>query len=62
MRDMSPYVRKAAACAISKVYRLDPNQTDTLVEIIQVLLEDKSSIVIGGAVSALFVLASSKTK
>lgn len=56
---MSPYVRKAAAFSIAKVYRLDSSQHDSLIEIIQVLLEDTSTIVIGGAISALFVILSS---
>jgi AP-3 complex subunit beta len=59
IRDMSPYVRKAAAFSIAKVYRLDSSQHDSLIEIIQVLLEDTSTIVIGGAISALFVILSS---
>lgn len=48
-------MRKAAACAIAKVYRLDSSQHDSLIDCIKVLLEDSSTIVLGGAVSALFV-------
>jgi HEAT repeat protein len=52
VRDSSPYVRKAAAHAAAKVYALDPEQLAPLVEMIQVLLQDSSTVVIGSAVAA----------
>ncbi|KAF3936216.1 hypothetical protein ABW19_dt0204603 [Dactylella cylindrospora] len=50
--DMSPYVRKAAALAIPKCYRLDPSTLPALVEYVNTLLGDKSYYVIGAAVMA----------
>lgn len=50
--DMSSYVRKTAAHAIPKLYSLDGELKDELVEIIQKLLEDKTVLVIGSAVMA----------
>ncbi|KAF7559633.1 hypothetical protein G7046_g4516 [Stylonectria norvegica] len=50
--DMSPYVRKAAALAIPKCYRLDPSQGPQLIEYLTVLLGDKQYYVAGAAVSA----------
>jgi AP-3 complex subunit beta len=50
--DMSPYVRKAAALAIPKCYRLDPGTLPVLVEHISVLLGDKQYYVAGAAVMA----------
>ncbi|KAK6338062.1 AP-3 complex subunit beta [Orbilia brochopaga] len=50
--DMSPYVRKAAALAIPKCYRLDPSTQRDLVEYVGTLLGDKSYYVIGAAVMA----------
>nr|KAJ3420623.1 AP-3 complex subunit beta-1 [Polyrhizophydium stewartii] len=49
--DLSPYVRKAAANAIPKCFGLDASQKDFLVELIQQLLNDKSTVVLGTAVS-----------
>ncbi|KAH6895689.1 adaptin N terminal region-domain-containing protein [Thelonectria olida] len=51
--DMSPYVRKAAALAIPKCYRLDPSQAPQLIEYLATLLDDKQYYVAGAAVSAL---------
>ncbi|KFD57702.1 hypothetical protein M513_01372 [Trichuris suis] len=51
-RDMSPYVRKVAAHAIPKLYQLDADQKDQLVEIISQLLGDTTTLVIGSAVNA----------
>ncbi len=48
--DMSPYVRKAAALAIPKCYRLDPNTLPQLLEYLSVLLGDKQYYVVGAAV------------
>ncbi|XP_066919252.1 AP-3 complex subunit beta-1-like isoform X2 [Clytia hemisphaerica] len=50
--DMSPYVRKTAANAIPKLYSLDPEQKDALVEIIEKLLQDKTTLVAGSTVIA----------
>ncbi|KAK0659087.1 AP-3 complex subunit beta-2 [Lasiodiplodia hormozganensis] len=50
--DMSPYVRKAAALAIPKCYRLDPNTLPQLIEYLSTLLGDKQYYVAGAAVSA----------
>ncbi|CAH8558810.1 unnamed protein product [Schistosoma turkestanicum] len=51
-KDLSPYVRKTAAHAILKVYSLDPNEKDILIEIIDRLLGDKTTVVVGSAVRA----------
>ncbi|CAK7213445.1 AP-3 complex subunit beta [Sporothrix eucalyptigena] len=50
--DMSPYVRRAAALAIPKCYRLDPSQLPQLVEYLVILLGDKQYYVAGAAVMA----------
>ncbi|EKG16700.1 Clathrin/coatomer adaptor adaptin-like protein [Macrophomina phaseolina MS6] len=50
--DMSPYVRKAAALAIPKCYRLDPNTLPQLLDYLSTLLGDKQYYVAGAAVSA----------
>ena len=50
--DMSPYVRKAAALAIPKCYRLDPNTYPQLLEYLSALLGDKQYFVVGPAVIA----------
>ena len=42
--DMSPYVRKAAAHAIPKLYSLDPEMKESLIEIIEQLLKDKTTV------------------
>uniref|UniRef100_A0A3Q3G2H8 AP-3 complex subunit beta n=1 Tax=Labrus bergylta TaxID=56723 RepID=A0A3Q3G2H8_9LABR len=47
--DMSPYVRKTAAHAIPK---LDPEQKDQLIEVIEKLLADKTTLVAGSVVMA----------
>eukprot|EP00842_Homolaphlyctis_polyrhiza_P001475 jgi/Hompol1/2328/HPOL_002907-RA len=51
--DLSPYVRKAAANAIPKCYSLDPTQKEYLIDLLQSLLNDKSTVVLGTAVSTL---------
>ncbi|XP_023242100.1 AP-3 complex subunit beta-2-like [Centruroides sculpturatus] len=43
VNDMSPYVRKTAAHAIPKLYSLDPEQRDQLIEVIEKLLSDKTT-------------------
>ena len=50
--DMSPYVRKAAALAIPKCYKLDPNTLPQLLEYLSLLLGDKQYFVVGPAVNA----------
>ena len=50
--DPSPYVRKAAAHAIPKVFRLDPNRVDELTEIIETMLRDSTPFVLSSAVAA----------
>ncbi|KAF8435556.1 adaptin N terminal region-domain-containing protein [Terfezia claveryi] len=50
--DMSPYVRKSAALAIPKCYRLDPGTLGLLTENLGTLLGDKSYFVVGAAVMA----------
>lgn len=51
--DMSPVVRKAAALAIPKCYRLDPSQAPQLTEYLSTLIGDKQYFVAGAAVAAL---------
>nr|XP_040052895.1 AP-3 complex subunit beta-1 isoform X2 [Gasterosteus aculeatus aculeatus] len=50
--DMSPYVRKTSAHAIQKLYSLDPDQKEQLIEVIEKLLKDKSTLVAGSVVVA----------
>lgn len=50
--DMSPYVRKAAALAIPKCYKLDPNTLPQLLDYLSTLLGDKQYFVVGSAVTA----------
>lgn len=50
--DLSPYVRKAAAHAIPKLYTLDPDQKDALIEVIEKLLKDQTTLVAGSVVMA----------
>jgi AP-3 complex subunit beta len=50
--DLSPYVRKTAAHAITKVFNLDPSQLETLIEAIGQLLNDRTTMVLGSAVTA----------
>ncbi|KAF1362917.1 ARM repeat-containing protein [Lizonia empirigonia] len=50
--DMSPLVRRAAALAIPKCYRLDPNTEPQLLEYLSTLLGDKQYFVTGAAVAA----------
>ncbi|KAJ5893595.1 hypothetical protein N7495_005286 [Penicillium taxi] len=50
--DMSPHVRKAAALAIPKCYRLDPNTLPQLTGYIATLLGDTQYFVVGPAVAA----------
>lgn len=50
--DMSPYVRKTAAHAIPKLFHLDPEQKDELITVIEKLLADRTTLVVGSAVMA----------
>ena len=50
--DLSPYVRKTAAHAIPKLYSLDPEQRDQLVDVVEKLLQDRTTLVAGSAVMA----------
>ncbi|KAM0325804.1 hypothetical protein ACHAQA_007106 [Verticillium albo-atrum] len=50
--DMSPYVRRAAALAIPKCYRLDPSSLPQLVDYLSALIADKQYFVAGAAVAA----------
>ena len=50
--DLSPYMRKTAAHAIPKLYDLDPEQKDELVGVIERLLSDQTTLVVGSAVMA----------
>ncbi|XP_032395166.1 AP-3 complex subunit beta-1 isoform X1 [Etheostoma spectabile] len=50
--DLSPYVRKTSAHAIQKLYSMDPDQKEQLIEVIEKLLKDKSTLVAGSVVLA----------
>lgn len=50
--DMSPHVRKAAALAIPKCYRLDPSTLPQLTGYLVTLLDDAQYFVVGPAVAA----------
>lgn len=50
--DMSPYVRKTAAHAIPKLYSLDVEQKEELINVIEKLLSDRTTLVVGSAVMA----------
>lgn len=50
--DMSPVVRKAAALAIPKCYRLDPSQAPQLTDYLSTLIGDKQYFVAGAAIAA----------
>ncbi|XP_055539020.1 AP-3 complex subunit beta-1 [Wyeomyia smithii] len=50
--DMSPYVRKTVAHAIPKLYNLDPDQKNELTIVIEKLLSDRTTLVVGSAVMA----------
>uniref|UniRef100_A0A4W6DSW4 Clathrin/coatomer adaptor adaptin-like N-terminal domain-containing protein n=1 Tax=Lates calcarifer TaxID=8187 RepID=A0A4W6DSW4_LATCA len=50
--DLSPYVRKTSAHAIQKLFSLDPDQKEQLIEVIEKLLKDKSTLVAGSVVMA----------
>jgi AP-3 complex subunit beta len=50
--DSSPYVRKCAATAIPKIFSLDPEQLYNLKQILEKLMKDSSTMVLGSAVAA----------
>lgn len=50
--DMSPYVRKTVAHAIPKLYHLDAEQKEELITVIEKLLGDRTTLVVGSAVMA----------
>lgn len=50
--DISPYVRKCAATAIAKLFYLDPEQMPHIQQILQKLLVDTSTMVLGSAIVA----------
>jgi len=52
LNDHSPYVRKAAAAAIPKVYDLDPDQQATCIDLISKMLGDGDPDVLGHALFA----------
>ncbi|KAI1381867.1 ARM repeat-containing protein [Hypoxylon crocopeplum] len=58
--DMSPHVRKAAALAIPKCYRLEPSTLPQLLEYMTTLLGDKQYFVAGAAVSAFMEICPDK--
>ena len=49
--DSSAYVRKAACAALLKVYSVDPDLKDELVDILQTLLKDGSVLVLSSALA-----------
>lgn len=50
--DMSPHVRKAAALAIPKCYRLEPNTLSQLISYLSTLIGDSQYFVVGPAIAA----------
>jgi len=50
--DMSPFVRKTACHAIPKLYSLDPDHKEELIGVIEKLLADRTTLVVGSAVMA----------
>lgn len=59
--DMSPFVRKSAALAIPKCYRLDPNTLPQLLDYLSTLLGDKQYFVAGAAVTAFLEVCPDRT-
>ncbi|KAJ3036661.1 AP-3 complex subunit beta-1 [Rhizophlyctis rosea] len=53
MTDLSPYVRKAAANAIPKCYSLDPTLQEQLIELIEGMLKDNSTLVLGSVIASM---------
>lgn len=52
VKDNSTYVRKAAAAALPKVYHLDPEQKDIVMELVAELLSNVEPTVLGAALFA----------
>ncbi|CAM9094981.1 unnamed protein product, partial [Ectocarpus fasciculatus] len=50
--DSSPYVRKCAANAVPKIFVLDPEQAPQLWQVVEQLLKDSNTMVLGSAVAA----------
>lgn len=51
--DSSPYVRKCSATALTKIHNLDQAQLPSLKQLLEKLLRDSSTMVLGSAVAAL---------
>ncbi|KAI8899528.1 Clathrin/coatomer adaptor, adaptin-like protein [Globomyces pollinis-pini] len=51
--DLSPFVRKAVAISLPKAFRMDPSQKNELVEIIELILKDKSTLVLGPIIASI---------
>lgn len=50
--DSSPYVRKAAAHAVPKLVSLDPDQEEPMLAVMETLLNDNATMVLGSAVTS----------
>jgi len=50
--DTSPYVRKVACLCVPKVYALDASMVGELVEVVEKLLHDRSTMVLSSAIAA----------
>ncbi|CAB1099698.1 unnamed protein product [Ectocarpus sp. CCAP 1310/34] len=55
--DSSPYVRKCAANAVPKIFVLDPEQAPQLWQVVEQLLKDSNTMVLGSAVAAFTEMA-----
>ena len=51
-QDMSPFVRKTVAHSIPKLHSLDPTQKEQLIDVIEKLMKDQFTMVIGSAIVA----------
>ena len=60
--DMSPFVRKTAAHAIPKLHSIDPDQKEELIGLIEKLLADRTTLVVGSAVMAFEEVCPEKTE
>lgn len=56
VNDLSPYVRKTLAHSIIKIYRLEPELREDLIEYIDRLFNDKNSMVLSSAVASFEVV------
>ena len=54
--DASPYVRKAAAHAVPKVFNIDRDRLDELLEVLATLVKDRAPMVLGSVAHALAVV------